>query len=262
VDDGAADEVDDGADWHRRVVDRSLKSATKKSIDRGGSLIEAASLLLERSNGEGFTVQDVADEAGQSLRTLYQYFASKDDLMLAVFEEAMRLFARMIRYAIADLDDPVDRLAGGILAAARMHERSTSGVDRGLARLRLHLAEVEPELIARSRQPVTAVFEELVTEAAAARGIDDVDPQEAAYLIAAMNSTYVSSLTLGNDFGMRMPDVLGLTKFCLGGLGASLEPGWQDRLSKAIKMPPKRAASTPLKQTSTRAPRKRSASRA
>src|SRR3954462_10113637 len=135
----------EGADWQRRVVGRSLRTATQKSIDRGGSLIEAASLLLERSNGEGFTVQDVADEAGQSLRTLYQYFESKDDLMLAVFEEAMRLFARMIRYAIADLDDPVDRLAGGILAAARMHERSTSGVDRGLAKLRLKLTEVEPE---------------------------------------------------------------------------------------------------------------------
>ena len=40
--------------------------------------------MLKRSNGESLTVQDVADEAGQSLRTLYQYFASKDDLLLAV----------------------------------------------------------------------------------------------------------------------------------------------------------------------------------
>ena len=91
----------DGADWHRRVVGRSLRTATQRSIDRGASLVRAAAVLLERSQGEDFTVQDVADEAHQSLRTLYQYFESKDDLLLAVFEEAMRTYARLIRTAIA-----------------------------------------------------------------------------------------------------------------------------------------------------------------
>ena len=47
-------------------------------------------------------MQEVADEAGQSLRTLYQYFESKDDLLLAVFEEAMKTYARMIRESIAE----------------------------------------------------------------------------------------------------------------------------------------------------------------
>ena len=56
--------------------------------------MQAAARLLERTNGDRFTVQDVADEAGQSLRTLYQYFESKDDLLLAVFEEAMRTYAQ------------------------------------------------------------------------------------------------------------------------------------------------------------------------
>ena len=83
----------DDAAWHARVVQRSLRSATQRSIDRGTSLVQAAARLLERTNGDRFTVQDVADEAGQSLRTLYQYFESKDDLLLAVFEEAMRTYA-------------------------------------------------------------------------------------------------------------------------------------------------------------------------
>jgi Bacterial regulatory proteins, tetR family len=78
----------DGADWHRRVVGRSLRTAVERSVDRGNALITAAATVLERANGEDITVQDVADEAGQSLRTLYQYFESKDDLLLAVFEAA------------------------------------------------------------------------------------------------------------------------------------------------------------------------------
>ena len=99
------DEADgDGtADWHDRVVKRSLRTATQRSIDRGISLVQAAARLLERSNGDRFTVQEVADEAGQSLRTLYQYFESKDDLLLAVFEESMQTYARMIGDAIVDL---------------------------------------------------------------------------------------------------------------------------------------------------------------
>src|SRR5690349_18256786 len=106
--DASSVESDDGAsDWQRRVVGRSLRTATQRSIDRGASLIAAAGALLERSKGDGFTVQDVADEAGQSLRTLYQYFESKDDLLLAVFEEAMQTYKVLIDTAIAPLDRPL-----------------------------------------------------------------------------------------------------------------------------------------------------------
>ena len=123
--DPAVDVPDDVADWQRRVVGRSLRTATKRSIDRGATLIQAAATLLERSNGEGFTVQEVANEAGQSLRTLYQYFESKDDLALAVFEEAMKRYAKMIRSSIAELEDPLERLVGAVVAAAWTSSRKT-----------------------------------------------------------------------------------------------------------------------------------------
>jgi AcrR family transcriptional regulator len=96
------------------------------------------------------TVQEVADVAGQSVRTLYQYFESKDDLLLAVHEEAMRTYARLIRDAIASFDDPVERLAAGVIASARLpavHHKA--GRDRGLSRLRLQLAQADPALLAR-----------------------------------------------------------------------------------------------------------------
>jgi AcrR family transcriptional regulator len=150
------------ADWQARVVERSLRTATRRSIDRGSSLVRAAVRLLERSNGDTFTVHDVADEAGQSLQTLYQYVESKDDLLLAVFEESMGTYARMIARAVVDLSDPLERLGGGLVAALRMPEFSGTGVDRGLARLRLKLGEVEPDLVARSQQPVTVLMRDLV----------------------------------------------------------------------------------------------------
>ena len=227
----------DGADWQRRVVGRSLRAATQRSIDRGSSLIRAAVTLLERSNGDGFTVQDVADEAGQSLRTLYQYFESKDDLLLAVFEEAMRTYAQLVRGAIAGLSDPLERLAGGLVAAVRMPEYSDTGVDRGLARLRSKLAEVEPEAIARSREPVTALMRELIDGATADGSISPADPEGATYLVLALESSYITSGTLGNDFGAALPDVTTTVGFLLRGLGVDVEDGWIEGIEARLRLP-------------------------
>ncbi|HET8619057.1 MAG TPA: TetR/AcrR family transcriptional regulator [Acidimicrobiales bacterium] len=227
----------DAADWHSRVVKRSLRTATKRSIDRGASLVRAAARLLERSNGDRFTVQDVADEAGQSLRTLYQYFESKDDLLLAVFEEAMRTYARMIAKAVVDLDDPLERLGGAVIAAVRMPEFSGTGVDRGLARLRLKLGEVEPALVARSQQPVTVLMRDLVAEAADAGAIRTESVDGATYMILALKSAFITSHTLGNDTGVGLPDINALTSFCLAGLGAPVDDAWLDEVSAKLHLP-------------------------
>jgi AcrR family transcriptional regulator len=228
------------ADWQRRVVGRSLRTAAERSVDRGNALIRAAATVLERSNGEDITVQDVADEAGQSLRTLYQYFESKDDLLLAVFEEAMRTYARLISDAIEDLEDPLERLAGAIVAAVRMPAFSDSGFDRGLARLRLRLAGSEPELVARAQLAVSTLLRELVEQAARARQIAVGDAEAATFLVLALNTAYITTERLGNDAGVQRPDADDLVVFCLQGFGAQLRPGWLDTVSGRVRLPARR----------------------
>ena len=216
--------TDDGleleTDWHRRVVGRSLRTATERSVDRGMNLIRAAVTVLNRTNGEDITVQDIADEAGQSLRTLYQYFESKDDLLLAVFEEAMRTYAEMIARAIEDLTDPLERLAGAMVAAVRLAEVRGTGVDRGLARLRLKLSEVEPEKVGRAQAAVIALIRGLVEDAAAARRIVAPDPDGATFALLSLNAAYITTGTLGNDAGVSRPEPEEIIAFSLRGLGA------------------------------------------
>lgn len=236
---GDAAEVDDdgGPDWHRRVLGRSLRSAQERSIDRGARLIRAAAKVLERTNGESLTVQEVADEAGQSLRTLYQYFASKDDLLLAVHEEAQRTYAQLILAAVDGLDDPVERLAGCIIASGRMpalHDKA--GIDRGLSQLRLQLGQADPDALARSQAPVTAVFREAIEDAIAAepstaRGLD-----HAVYLVSAARSSFVLSITLGNEYGVALPDAIDLSVFCLGGLGIHRPRAWHERVDAKLAL--------------------------
>jgi AcrR family transcriptional regulator len=232
--------VDEDADWHRRVVGRSLRTAAERSVDRGRTLIMAAAAVLERSDGEDITVQEVADEAGQSLRTLYQYFAGKEDLLLAVFEEAMRTYADLIRAAIEDLDDPLDRLAGAMVAAVSMPAFSDSGFDRGLARLRLRLAEAKPEQVGQAQHSVTTLVHDLVAEAGAAGRITVDDPDGATFMLLSLNAAYITTERLGNDAGVRRPGIPGFVAFCLRGLGAEVDLGWLERLTKRLRLPDRR----------------------
>ncbi|MGO9856476.1 MAG: TetR/AcrR family transcriptional regulator [Acidimicrobiales bacterium] len=230
----ASDEAD--ADWRRRVVGRSLRNAAERSVDRGMNLIRAAAAVLERSNGEDITVQDVADEAGQSLRTLYQYFESKDDLLLAVFEEAMRTYARLIEQSISQLTDPMERLAGAMVAAARMPEISVNGFDRGLVRLRLRLSQAKPEMVGRAQSAVTTLVRSLVEAAAATGHIQVSDPDAATFLILSLNAAFITTETIGNDAGVRRPDIAALTSFSLRGLGAELDDGWYDAIGARLRL--------------------------
>src|ERR1700754_4129621 len=58
------------------------------------AILEAASQILERRGPSGFNTNDVAERAGVSIGTLYQYFPDKHAILLAVAErEAGRVDA-------------------------------------------------------------------------------------------------------------------------------------------------------------------------
>jgi len=233
---------EESADWHRRVVGRSLRKAADRSVDRGMNLIRAAATVLDRSGGEEITVQEVADEAGQSLRTLYQYFESKDDLLLAVFEEAMRTYADLIDGAVAGLTDPLDRLAGGLLAMLRMPEVSDAARARGLSRLRLRLSETQPALVGRAQSAVTTLVERLVDDAAGAGRIQVSDPEAATFVLVSLNTAFITAETLGGDAGLRRPDTIEMVAFALRGLAADVDDGWLRTLERRLALPKARPA--------------------
>ena len=73
-------------------------------------------------------VADVARVAGVAAGTVYLYFKSKDDLLVSIFERSMREGLITGRAAVANLQDPRERL----LRLARAH-LARLGHDRNLA---------------------------------------------------------------------------------------------------------------------------------
>lgn len=97
--------------WRELAVTRSLGSARTRAENRVQRYLDAAlELMNENGAGKDFTVQEVVERSGQSLRSFYQYFGGKHELLLALFEESVRSTTELLREQLADEDDAVGRL--------------------------------------------------------------------------------------------------------------------------------------------------------
>ena len=104
------------ASWREQAVARSLDSARVRAESRVQRFIDAAFELLNDSEpGKDFTVQDVVEKSGQSLRSFYQYFGGKQELLMALFEESVRSTADQLRERIQGEKKPLDRLHGFVV---------------------------------------------------------------------------------------------------------------------------------------------------
>src|SRR4051794_16169970 len=103
-----ASAADEGMSRRELAVSRSLDAARARAEDRVQRFLDAAAeLVSEAPSGKEFTVQEVVERSGQSLRSFYQYFDGKHELLLALFEESIRTSAEHLRTAMASQDDPL-----------------------------------------------------------------------------------------------------------------------------------------------------------
>src|SRR3954447_6105692 len=96
--------------WRERAVSRSLTAARSRAEERVQRFLDAAFELIDEKGTTDFTIQEVIDRSKQSLRGFYEYFAGKDELILALFEETVREADDDIRAAVDAQTDPLARL--------------------------------------------------------------------------------------------------------------------------------------------------------
>ena len=113
------EEVDDDnamPEWKRQSVERSLQGPRARAQARTDRFVGAAMELMGESGNIDFTVQDVVDRSKMSIRTFYNFFASKDDLLVAVHETilATEVVPRMRAKCEAETD-PIARVKAYVL---------------------------------------------------------------------------------------------------------------------------------------------------
>ncbi|MFI5320402.1 MAG: TetR/AcrR family transcriptional regulator [Myxococcota bacterium] len=114
------------------------------------AIVEAARILLAESGAEALTTVNVAQRAGVSVGSLYQYFAGRDALLFALYEDEVTRFRSAWRAWRSDASPHTTR------------DRIGAGLSLTLAHYR-RLAALEPAFFLAHR-------EEIVRGSRAARG--------------------------------------------------------------------------------------------
>jgi AcrR family transcriptional regulator len=96
--------------WKQRAVERSTRAAKLRAEQRVQRFLDAAQVIITEKGTTDFTVQEVVDRSRQSLRSFYQHFDGKHELLLALFEDALRRATHQIAAAASGHDDPVEAL--------------------------------------------------------------------------------------------------------------------------------------------------------
>jgi AcrR family transcriptional regulator len=209
--------------WRQRAVSRSLHAARSRAEQRVQRFLDAAFELIDEKGTTDFTIQEVIDRSKQSLRGFYQYFDGKDELILALFEDAIFESAADLREVVDAESEPIARLHA---FTTRLHEwcepadaprRLGSHNRRPISEFSVQLAEAQPERVKAALEPVSRMLRQLVEEAAAAKAIHVSDPRRAAGLVqqTVMYSWFGNRLI--QDPRMRL-SAEETWEFCLHGL--------------------------------------------
>lgn len=95
-------------------------SAKKKPVapdNRRRALLNAAAKAFAKRGFEGASMRDIATDVGMLSGSVYYHFASKDALLLAVYEEGVQHIKDEVKRAIAECPpDPWDRLEAACVA--------------------------------------------------------------------------------------------------------------------------------------------------
>jgi AcrR family transcriptional regulator len=170
-------EADSASSWRELAVARSLDPARARAEKRVQRFLDAALALMSGPRGKDFTVQEVVEKSGQSLRSFYLYFAGKNELLLTLFEESVRATAGRLEVAIADETVPLDRLHRFVVEYHALCQTSPPGRGKkvGAAPAMVEFAQQllteRPKEASSAFVPLVDLLTGLLDEAAAAGGL-------------------------------------------------------------------------------------------
>lgn len=181
--------------------------------ERRHRILAAAKELFSQAAFDSVQMDAIARTAGIGKPTLYRYFASKEELFLEVFKEALRELERQVEAALAEETSPPRLLARMIRAAV-----SVLGGQVGALRL---LTGDHPDLIVRwrsefrqRRRPIMDAFRSAIERGMAEGSFRAVDLEAVpAMLVGMVRGGLMGADRVGRD---RLADAA--VDLVLGGL--------------------------------------------
>lgn len=171
--------------------------------ERRLAILRVADELLEGHGLDGLTIRAVLDRTGLARRAFYDVFATKDDLVLALFEHTVSTAAQLLASDGAKLAGPVERLrlivfsiveGQGVAGAhgSANHDRRSAAFSRE----HLRLAEARPADLHRAIAPLVALITRQVEEGVSLGQLASHSPERSARFVYNLISTTVHTETL------------------------------------------------------------------
>ena len=214
----------DTKSWRQRAVSKSLSAARTRAEQRAQRLIDAAFELIDEKGTTEFTIQEVVDRSGQSLRGFYQYFEGKDELLFALLEESIDEALTDLREVTESEAEPLARLRAFTIRLHEWCEPIGAKRKRGshnrvpLSEFSMQLALKDPGRLAAVMAPVSRMVNELLEAAIANGDLEVAEPRRAALLIqqTVMYGWFMNRLVPNPRARITAEDAW---EFCLHGLG-------------------------------------------
>ena len=129
---------------------------------RANRFVRSALAILGETGKADFTVLEVVERSKTSLRSFYQHFSTKDELLLALIERIMTESTAKWRADTDGLDAvaAMKRLIDRISSPASSTKQDS--INRGLTNYNDHLAETLPREYARVLAPVHDLIRDII----------------------------------------------------------------------------------------------------
>jgi AcrR family transcriptional regulator len=220
--------------WQARALHRSLGRARGQALDHMTRLVAAARDLANETGSAAFTVVQVAQRAGFSLKVFYRCFAGKDELLLALIEEDSSLGAGLLAAHLGAHSDPIDRLRAYVegLFGLLTHPGAV-GYAGVLVREHRRLGEARPRELQQSLAPLLDLLASELASANAGGATEIRDPGRAAATVFGVLLEGINDVTTGRADPPEM--AAWLWQFCWFGLAPRHEAPTSDRPNMANK---------------------------
>jgi AcrR family transcriptional regulator len=186
---------------------------------RAKRFMKSALAILGETGRTDFTVLEVVERSKTSLRSFYQHFSTKDELLLALIDKIMSESTKRWREDTTALESTaalrvlIDRICTP--AESSTQDR----VNRGLTDYNDHLAETLPREYARVLSPLHELIKDIIN-----RGIDEgtfrsgLDVAATAALIMQSALGAMRLQVLGAELNGVPIEADHIYDFCVGGL--------------------------------------------
>jgi len=195
------------------------QTAAADTVSRATRFMKSALAILGETGRTDFTVLEVVERSKTSLRSFYQRFSSKDELLLALIDEIMVESTRKWR---TDTDGLPSTTALRVLidrVCTPAESSKQDRVNRGLARYFDHLAETLPREYARVLVPLHELIKDIINrgivEGSFHAGLD-VDATAALIMQSALGA--MRQRILGVELNGALVDAGHVYDFCVNGL--------------------------------------------